>query len=284
MTSKTTDVFLTALAPATWGASYIISTELLPGWPPLLVALLRALPTGLVLLAITRTLPPRAWIVRIFTLGALNFTIFWAAMFYAAYHLPGGVAATLGAVQPLFVLFLSAWMLGSTVTGVAVFAAVAGVVGVALLILGPEAQLDWSGIIVALIGAVSMGLGTVLSRRWQRDVPPLTFAAWQLTAGGVLLVPVVITSGTPWPVPDVKALIGLAFLGVIGASITYMLFFRGIARLGPAKVSSLGFLSPLSAVLLGWIILGQALGPLQIMGALVIVVSVYASQKAGVRS
>ena len=105
--NRTTDLLLTALAPAIWGSSYIVATELLPHGYPLTVSLLRALPAGLILLLVVRQLPQSGWWGKVLILGALNFAIFWSMLFLAAYRLPGGVAATLGAVQPLFVLFLA---------------------------------------------------------------------------------------------------------------------------------------------------------------------------------
>lgn len=278
--SRSTDLFLTALAPAIWGSTYIVTTELLPDGYPLTVAALRALPAGLLLLLMTRNLPPKAWLGRVMLLGALNFTVFWGALFIAAYRLPGGVAATLGAVQPLVVLGLAALLLGTAVTWQSVAAAVMGIVGVGLLILGPDAQLDLIGIGAALAGAISMAFGTVLSRKWQPPVPPLSFAAWQLTAGGLMLVPIALWIEPAFPVPDAKAVAGLVWLGLIGAALTYVLFFRGIAKLGPASVAGLGFLSPLSAVLLGWVILGEALSPQQMLGAAIVVGSVWAAQRA----
>ncbi len=242
--------------------------------------MLRALPAGLFLMLLTRTLPPRAWIGRVFVLGALNFAIFWGALFVAAYRLPGGVAATLGAVQPLIVLVLAYALLNSELRWQSVMASLAGLGGVALLILSPNAELDGVGIIAALVGAASMALGTVLSRKWQPPVPPLTFAGWQLTAGGLLLVPVVFATTSTVPHVDVTAIAGLIWLGLVGAALTYVLFFRGLAKLGPASVSVLGFLSPLSAVVLGWVILGQGLSLAQSLGAVIIVASVWAAQRA----
>jgi probable blue pigment (indigoidine) exporter len=103
--SRTIDILLTALAPAVWGSTYIVTTELLPDGYPLSVAMLRALPAGLLLLVLVRTLPQGIWWLRVTVLGALNFSIFWWLLFVAAY--PGGVAATVGAVQPLIVLGLA---------------------------------------------------------------------------------------------------------------------------------------------------------------------------------
>ncbi|NVK58452.1 MAG: EamA family transporter [Rhodobacteraceae bacterium] len=278
--SRLTDIALTATAPVVWGTTYIVSTEFLPGAPPLMVAALRALPAGLLLLVLTRQLPPRAWLGRVAVLGALNFAIFWAALFVAAYRLPGGVAATLGAMQPLIVLVLARLWLGTAMRWPSVVAALAGLAGVALLILGPGAQLDALGVGAALVGAVSMAAGTVLSRRWQPPVPPLSFAAWQLTAGGLLLLPVALLVDARLPQMTPATLGALAWLGLVGGAATYWAFFRGIARLGPSAVSGLGFLSPLSAVLLGWLVLGQALSPLQSLGAATVLASVWLGQQA----
>lgn len=175
-------LLLTALAPAIWGSSYIVTTTLLPGHSPLVVALLRALPAGLLLLLLVRQLPPLNWLPRLLVLGALNFSLFWVLLFMSAYRLPGGVAATLGAVQPLIVVFLSALLLKTQIRAAAVAAALLSMAGVALLVLTPAAKLDTLGVLAGLGGAASMAAGVVLTRKWQPPVPPLTFTAWQLTA------------------------------------------------------------------------------------------------------
>ena len=278
--SRTSDLLLTAIAPAIWGSTYIVTTELLPDGYPLTVAMLRALPAGLLLLLLVRALPQGIWWARAFVLGALNFSVFWWLLFVAAYSLPGGVAATVGAIQPLIVLLLARLALGSALRPLAVLAALAGIGGVAMLILTPAAALDPVGIAAGLGSAVSMALGTVLSRRWQPPVSPLTFAAWQLSAGGLLLLPAALWLEPPLPARSAANLLGLTYLGLIGAALTYILWFRGIARLEPSVVSPLGFLSPMTAVILGWAVLGQALSPLQLAGMAVVLGSVWLSQHA----
>lgn len=282
--NRISDILLTALAPAIWGSTYLVTTEALPQGYPLTLAVLRALPAGLLLLAVTRSLPPRPWIGRVFLLGAFNFAVFWSLLFVAAYRLPGGVAATLGAMQPLIVLGLARLALGSRVRPAAVLAAGAGVVGVALLVLGPGAALDPLGIAAGLGGAAAMAAGTVLSRKWQPPVPALTFTAWQLTAGGLLLLPVALVLEPALPPLTATNLAGLAWLGLIGAALTYWLWFRGLARIEPAAVSMLGMMSPVTAVLLGWAWLGQALAPLQAIGAAVVLGSVWVSQAVNRRT
>ena len=279
MTSRTTDLLLTATAPAIWGSTYIVTTELLPPNYPLTVALLRALPAGLLLLLIVRKLPERAWWGRILILGALNFSILWAMLFLAAYRLPGGVAATITSVQPLLVVFLASVFLGSPMRALSVAAAVVGIGGVALLVLTPNAALDAIGIAAAIAAAVSMAFGTVLSRRWQPPVSALTFTAWQLTAGGLLLLPVALLLEPPLPALTAQNWIGFGWLGLVGAALIYIVWFRGVARLEPSAIAPLAFLSPVTAVILGWALLEQALSAWQVTGIGIVIASIWLSQR-----
>ncbi|WP_040011155.1 EamA family transporter, partial [Cupriavidus sp. HMR-1] len=119
-----------------------------------------------------------------------------------------------------------------------------------------------------------------LTRRWQPPVPALTFTAWQLTAGGLLLVPFAWWLEPPLPALTLPNVLGMAWLSLIGAALTYVLWFRGIARLGPGAVATLGFLSPLTAVVLGWIALGQTLSTAQLAGMVLVLGGVWLSQRA----
>ncbi|WP_271948205.1 EamA family transporter [Ruegeria faecimaris] len=273
-----TDIALTAVAPLIWGSTYYVTTEFLPVGYPITMAALRALPAGLLLLVLSRQLPRGHWWGRIFILGALNFTVFWTLLFVAAYRLPGGVAATVGAVQPLIVVFLSAFLLNTPVGLRSVGAALLGVIGVGCLVLGTAINLDTVGLIAGLGGALSMGAGTVLTRKWQPPVPLLTFTAWQLTAGGLLLVPLALIFEPALPALETNSLLGIGYLSVIGAALTYILWFRGLARIEPSAVSALGFLSPLSAVLIGWVMLGQNLTFVQIAGVCIVLLAVWLGQ------
>jgi probable blue pigment (indigoidine) exporter len=282
--SKTRDLLLTSLAPIIWGSTYFVTTEMLPYGYPITTSMLRALPAGLLLLLLVRQLPSVAWLGRIAILGALNFSVFWWLLFIAAYRLPGGVAATVGAMQFMFVIFLSRVLLGTKISGVVITASVAGMVGVSLLILTPSATLDFIGVVAGLGSALSLALGIVLSRRWQPPVSTLTFTSWQLTAGGLILAPAAYILEPALPSLNVTNYFGFIYLGIIGGALTCILWFRGIARLSPNLVAPLGFLSPLSAVLIGWLALGQTLTWLQMVGIIVVIGSVWLSQQKFVSS
>lgn len=96
------DVLLTALAPAIWGSTYIVTTQFLPPDRPFTAALIRVLPAGILLLLIARRFPAYRDTGRLLILSALNIGAFQALLFIAAYRLPGGLAAVIGAIQPLF--------------------------------------------------------------------------------------------------------------------------------------------------------------------------------------
>lgn len=185
----------------------------------------------------------------------------------------------MGAIQFLFVILLSRGLLGTAITKTTVIASVAGILGVGLLILTPSTSLDALGITAGLFSAVAMALGTVLSRRWQPPVSTLTFTSWQLTAGGILLVPGALIFEPSLPELTAINIACFLYLGLIGAALTYILWFRGIAKLSPNLVAPLGFLSPLSAVLLGWWVLDQTLTLLQILGMAVVLGAVWLSQQ-----
>ncbi|GAA2813274.1 EamA family transporter [Crossiella cryophila] len=272
-------VLATALAPAVWGSTYLVTTELLPPDRPLLASVLRALPAGLLLILITRRLPRGQWWWRAAILGALNIGVFNAMLFIAAYRLPGGVAATLGAIQPLLVAGFAAGLLGQKLTTRTLVAGLAGFAGVSLLVLRADAHLDGVGIAAALGGAVVMALGVVLSKRWRADAPMLAVTGWQLAFGGLLLVPVTLfVEGPPPAVLTGPNLLGYAYLAIIGSAIAYALWFRGIHALSPTEVTFLGLLSPLVATLLGWLVLGQQLTPVQGLGGLVVLAAVVTAQ------
>lgn len=268
----------TALTPAIWGTTYVVATELLPPNRPLLAATVRALPVGLAFVAVTRQLPRGIWWLRAGVLGLLNIGAFFALLFVAAFRLPGGVAATAGAIQPLVAAGIAAVLIGEVFTRRTALAGAAGIVGVALLVLGPEATLDPVGVAAALAGTVSMAAGVVLTKHWGRPVDLLTFTGWQLTAGGLALAPVaVLAEGIP-PAPTATNALGFVWLATIGTGAAYANWFRGIQQLPIAVVSFLALLSPLVATIAGWVVLGQSLTSWQLVGAAVVMAAVTAPQ------
>jgi probable blue pigment (indigoidine) exporter len=270
MPAAVTTAALTGLAPLAWGSTYAVTTEFLPPDRPLFAGLMRALPAGLVLLAVSRVVPRGVWWWRAGVLGVLNIGAFFPLLFLAAYRLPGGVAAVLGAVGPLFAAGFAAALLSERPTVRTLAAGLAGVLGVSLVVLRAGATLDTAGLAAGLAGAASMAAGTVLTKRWGRPegVGALALTGWQLTAGGLLLAPVALLweGLPPGAALDGRALAGYAYLAVANTAAAYWLWFRGISRLPATSVAFLGLLSPLSAAVIGWAALGQSLAAPQLLG------------------
>ena len=275
------DVFVTAVAPLAWGTTYAVTTELLPSGRPLTAAALRALPAGLALVIAGRAVPDRTWWPKVLVLGFLNFTAFFTLLFIAAYRLPGGVAATVGAVQPLAVVVLASVLLRERVSMRRIAAAAVGIAGVALIALDPDARLDPLGIAAAAGGAVSMASGSVLVQRWGRPVPPSTFAGWQLFVGGLILTPAaLLLEGVPASLRPANV-VGYAYLAIIGGALAYTLWFRGVVLIGASKATFLALLSPVVATAVGFT-LGFHLSARQAVGIVAVLTGVVLAQRTPV--
>jgi probable blue pigment (indigoidine) exporter len=263
-------ILLTAIAPALWGTTYIVTTELLPADRPFIAAFLRLLPAGIILVMISRHLPQRSEWLRIIILAILNFAIFHVLLFVAAYRLPGGLAAVVGAIQPLMMMFLI-WIFDNRKPAqLALAASIVGVFGMALLLLSPSSTWDLVGILAATMGAMLMTCGVFLARRWRTDMPLLAFTGWQLLIAGVMLAPFAWLIDPPLLTLTTKNILGYGYLSLFGTILAYVLWFNGIAKLSPVAVSSLGLLSPTTAVIVGWLALGQSITGLALLGLIAV--------------
>lgn len=276
--SRWYDPWLTALAPLIWGSTYLVTTEFLPPDVPLLSAALRTLPVGLLMLLWLRQLPASGWWGKIFLLGFLNIGVFQALLFVAAYRLPGGVAATVGAIQPLVVVMLSWAVLGGRTSWLSWIAALSGLLGVALLVLGPAAKLDSIGVMAAAAGALAMACGTLLTKKWQPPVSALVLTSWQLSVGGLFLLPLAFSVETLPLSFSLTHILGYLWLGLIGTGLTYVFWLRGVMRMSASAVTGFSLLSPLSATVLGLVVLDQHLTLTQSLGMILVLAGVWLGQ------
>jgi probable blue pigment (indigoidine) exporter len=284
---------LAALAPIAWGSGYYVTETYLPPDRPLFGALVRALPFGLLLLALRPRLPQGIWWWRAMVLGTLNVGAFFVLIFVASYRLPGGMAATLTATAPIMVMLIAWGVIRERPRPASLAGAAVGVVGVALLVLRAGATVDPVGV-AASFGAVTMSsLGYVLVKRWPlpavseepakrapRHVDLLTFTAWQLVAGGLVLLPVaLLVEGAP-PSMDVRAVGGFLYIGLFGTVLAYVVWFRGLRRLPAAAVSLVGLLNPVAGTVIGVALAGEAFGAAQTVGLLLVLGGILAGQPA----
>ncbi|MPZ86062.1 MAG: EamA family transporter [Actinophytocola sp.] len=276
-------VLVTAIAPVAWGSNYFVTHEFLPAGHPLYGGFLRALPAGLLLLAMCRRLPRGSWWWRSLVLGALNMSAFFALIYVAAQILPTSVAATVMATSPV-VMMLFAWMLMSARPRVRHLAGAGiGLAGVALMLFTGAVAVDLRGVLASIGAMVMSSFGYVLTKRWGGYVDVLSLTSWQLIAGGLVLLPVaVVVEGAP-PGLDAPAVGGFAYVAVVATALAFVAWFAGLRHLDAGTVGLVGLLNPVTGVLLGTVVAAEALSGRQLFGLALVLTGIMLGRPGGAR-
>ncbi|MFJ2265450.1 DMT family transporter [Streptomyces sp. NPDC087849] len=259
-------VLITAIAPVAWGTNYFVTHAYLPADHPLYGAAIRALPAGLLLLAVRRERPRGPWWWKSLVLGALNMGGFFALVYVAAQLLPTSTASTVMATSPM-VMMLIAWaLLAERPRLLPLAGAAVGLGGVCLMLLTGTAAIEVRGVLASVAAMLMSSLGYVLAKRWGAEVDVLASTAWQLIAGGLLLLPLaVLVEGAP-PALDGPAVLGFGYVTVVATALAFAAWFAGLRHLPAATVGLVGLLNPVTGVLLGTAIAGESLTLRQLCG------------------
>lgn len=269
-------MLVTAIAPVAWGSTYVVTRAVLPA-EPLWGAVIRALPAGLLLLLLSRRRPQGAWWWRSAVLGILNTGGFFALVYAVAQRLPSGVAATVMAASPLVMMAAARILLGQRPGGIALAGGAAGIVGVALLLFGGDGAVDPLGIAFALLALVGSATGYALATRWG-GVDLVASTAWQLLAGGVLMLPfALVVEGAP-PALDGAAIAGFAYVTVVATAVAFVAWFAGLRHLPASTVGLIGLLNPVTGVVLGALVAGEALTGRQWAGLAIVLAGIAAGR------
>ncbi|WP_448005306.1 DMT family transporter [Agromyces bauzanensis] len=255
-----------AIAPIAWGSTYFVTREFLPADIPLWGAVLRALPAGLLLLAIRRQRPRGAWWWRSIVLGALNMGAFFALVYVAAQLLPTSIASTIMATSPIVMMALAWLLVSERLRALPLVGAVVGLAGVVLMLATGAASVDLWGV-AASVAAMSMSsLGYILAKHWGGGVDVLSLTSWQLIAGGAMLVPAALAwEGVP-PALDPPALAAFGYVSIVATALAFVAWFSGLRHLDAGTVGLIGLLNPVTGVLLGVFVAGETLSAQQVVG------------------
>ncbi|WP_396427156.1 DMT family transporter [Leifsonia sp. 1010] len=265
-------MLVTAIAPVAWGSTYVVTRAVLPD-DALWGAVIRALPAGVILLAISRRRPHGAWWWRSAVLGVLNTGGFFALVYAVAQRLPSGVASTVMAASPLVMMAAGRIILGQRPRALALAGGAAGIVGVALMLFGGADAVDGLGVVLAVTALVGSAIGYALATRWGA-VDLIASTAWQLLAGGLLVLPVaVIVEGAP-PALDGAAIAGFAYVTVIATALAFVAWFAGLRHLPAGTVGLIGLLNPVTGVVLGALVAGEALSGRQLVGLAIVLAGI----------
>lgn len=271
-------VLITAIAPVAWGTNYFVTHEYLPAGYPLYGAVFRALPAGLLLLALARRLPRGVWWWRSLLLGICNMGAFFALIYLAAQLLPVSVAATIMSAAPM-TMALFAWaLLSERPTAAVLTGAVAGFAGVCLLLGGGATSVNLRGVAASVAALTMSSCGYVLAKKWGRADGPLATTSWQLIAGGLVLIPfALVFEGRP-PTLDLSAVAGFAYVGLVATALAFTAWFTGLRHLTAATVGLIGLLNPVTGVLLGLLFSAESLTTRQVLGLALVLTGITVGQ------
>ncbi len=261
-----------------WGGSFFFAKIAVGELGPLTVVFARvalaALALDLALAAVGRGLfrPGAPWRAYL-TMGLLNNVLPFGLIFWGQMQIPSGLASILNATTPLFTLVVAHHLTRDETIDRTKFAALlAGLAGVAALV-GPDLLFADAGLwgqIACLGAAVSYALAGVYGRRFRAmGIAPLEAAAGQVTASTALILPIMLIVERPWTLPTVPSpavLAALAGLALLSTALAYVLYFRILAAAGATTLLLVTFLIPVTAILLGWIVLGETLARRQLAG------------------
>lgn len=263
-----------------WGGSFFFAKVAVEDMPPFTLALGRVAIAAAMLIALARakdeSLAPlaRAW-PAFFVLGLLNCAIPFSLIFCAQTRIPSGLASILNATTPIFtVLVAHVATRDERLTNAKLVGVAAGFLGVAVM-LGPdmlgEVGADVWAQLACLAAAISYALAGVYGRRLA-GLPAVVVAAGQLIAASVLLVPLSAIVDRPWMLtkPSPAAFDALLALAALSTALAYVIYFRILARAGATNLLLVTFLIPVSAIMLGTIVLGERLSPHHFAGMAVI--------------
>jgi drug/metabolite transporter (DMT)-like permease len=274
------DWALLVLLSVLWGGSFFFNGVALRELPPLTVAFVRVAGGALCLLAVIGplggTLPKRLadWL-PFAVMGLVNNVIPFSLFLIAQTIVSSGLAAVLNATTPLFAVLVMAAAGEERLTGRRIAGVLIGIGGVALLRApGLSLAAQMTGIALCLLAALSYGFAGYWGRRALNGVPPLTSAAGQLICSTPMMA-VAALAEHPWtlPLPGPASWAALLGLATLSTALGYILFFRILNRSGAVNVVLVTLLIPVTTILLGHFVLGEALTLREIAGALVIAAS-----------
>jgi drug/metabolite transporter (DMT)-like permease len=262
-----------------WGGSFFFTGVSLQELPPLTVVFLRVGLAAIILL-------PVLWVYRtrfpeslsgwkpFFALALLNNVLPFSLIVVGQTYIPSGLASVLNATTPLFTVLVMAAAGDEKLYARRVAGVIVGLIGVIIL---HGQSLDFEagqsvGIVLCLAAAFFYGLAALYARRKLLDSPPLATAAFQLTASSLVMAVVAAAVERPWqlPLPGVATWLAVIGSAALSTALAYIIFFRILRRAGSTNVMLVTLLIPVTAILLGVLVLGEAISLREIVGAVVI--------------
>jgi drug/metabolite transporter (DMT)-like permease len=262
-----------------WGGSFFFNGVALRELPPLTLVFLRVALAAMILLPALLTYrigwpaTLAAW-RPYFVIALFNNVLPFSLIVTGQTYIPSGLASILNATTPLFTVVVMAVAGDEKLLMRRVLGVLTGLVGV-IILRGQDLGLgtgEGTGILLCLAAAISYGLAALYARRKLSDSPPLATATFQLLASSLMMAVIAAAAERPWqrPMPGVTTWLAVAGLAALSTALAYIVFFQILRRSGSSSVMLVTLLIPMTALLLGYLVLGEQISPREIIGALVI--------------
>jgi drug/metabolite transporter (DMT)-like permease len=256
-----------------WGSTYLAIAVADRSLPPLLMLSVRFLVAGAVLFAWKRQRPtPRQWAAAAAVGGAL-LVVDTGGVALAEQRVPSGIAALLVATVPLFVAVLDRVCFGIRLPLGAGLGIVVGLVGVALLV-GGSGHVDPVGVVVLVVASFAWAAGSTYARVAPLPEDTVLSAAMQMLTAGAVLGVVGAAAGERFHAVSASSLGALGFLVVFGSLLAFTAYGWLLQNAPSPLVSTYAYVNPAVAVGLGWLLIGEHIGPRELVAGLVILSSV----------
>jgi len=275
-----------------WGTTYLAIRFALESIPPFMMAGSRFVIAGLILFSWSYSrysFKPKIADLKLPVIaGLFMILVGHGSVAWAEQHISSGFAAVEAASIPVWIVLLS-WIQSPankpgrlTITGI-----ILGMAGVVMLVVsGGDFSIDHSvsnasiifSVVFLITGTISWSIGTIQSRKINKSLPLLYTISIQMLTGGVALTLVSLIKGEASELSlsslSTLSLLSLAHLIIFGSLIAYSSYVWLMNKCSPAKVSTYAFVNPLIAVLLGWLIAGEPITSIMVVGAAAILISV----------
>lgn len=272
------DWLLIILIGAIWGCSFLFNAVLIRELGPIWVSALRvtvgALGCWAYFVATRRTLPREPVLyLQFLILGVLNYAIPFALFPLAEQDLPSGLVGVINALTPLMTVVVSHfWRGGEKATINKSMGVLVGFVGAAILaspsLSGGSSNQLWA--IGACLLATLCYAFTLNYARRLRHIDPTTIAACSLTAAAIVSTPfALVFEGVP-VITRIETWGALLGIGLLSSSFAFLLMYRMLPRVGATNFSINTFITPISAILLGVLVLHERFETVHMIGMAVI--------------
>lgn len=275
------NVMLAMLAAFFWGTTYAVTQYSLEGWPPLLLGALRALPAGLLLLAIKPKLPNReTWPVLI-RLGAINIALFFSLLFVMAQKLPSAISAVGMISLPVFAMVFYWFVYKHRPSKVQIIAG-SILVGLAWLLFDPSnLTLDPIGLIAMLAAISCIVIGSNITQSLGGKLHWWPVLCWQLIIGGCILTLLSIIHASISPDQYVFVIqnfsllngLGLTWLITLNTMLAYTLYVWLLTRMTVVEFAFGGITNPIAGILMGLILVNESFSHYQYLLMLLMIMT-----------